>query len=228
MHLTLTWLAALATIAILLGYELSFAWAERRAPERVARSAHATMRVEWFLSVSAAQGSEVLGVQTLRNALMSATMVASTAALGLIGTVTISASSLHETFEAGTEILRALTPRLALELVLLGLLFASLVASVMAVRFYTHASFIVGMPVGSSERRRWSAVGAKYLRRAGILYSWALRHLVIIAPILASMLHPAAGPAAALVIVAVLRHFDRVGAHTDPPSPAGEIVPSKD
>ena len=228
MNLMLTWLAAIATVAILVLYEISFAWAERRSPDRVARTAHAALRAEWFLALSAQNGSEVLGVQTLRNSLMSATMVASTAALGLIGTVTISASTLHGSFESGSTTVRELTPRLGLELVLLALLFASLVSSVMAVRFYTHAGFIVGMPVGSSERLRWQAVGIKYVRRAGILYSWALRHLVTIAPVLASMLHPIAGPVAALVIVAVLRHFDRVGAHAAPSGPAGEIVPSKE
>ncbi len=228
MNVNITWLAAFATVAILLLYEVSFGWAERRSPQRLARTAHATMREEWFLAVSSQKGSEILVVQTLRNSLMSATMIASTAALGLIGTVTISASALHDTFESASPGLRAFTPRLALELVLLALLFASLVSSVMAVRFYNHAGFIGGMPVGSTERKRWTAVGIKYVRRAGVLYSWALRHLVSVAPILASILHPAAGPIAALIIVAVLLHFDRVGAHEDPPGPAGEIVPSKD
>jgi hypothetical protein len=228
MNITLTWLAALATVAILLLYEVSFAWAERRSPQRLARSAHATMREEWFRALSSQAGSEILVVQTLRNSLMSATMIASTAALGLIGTVTISASALHDTFESGAPALLAFTPRLALELVLLTLLFASLVSSVMAVRFYNHAGFIGGMPVGSAERKRWTAVGVKYMRRAGILYSWSLRHLVIVAPILASILHPAAGPFAAVAIVVVLHHFDRVGVHEDPPGAGGEIVPSKD
>lgn len=228
MNVDFTWLASLATIAILVGYELSFAWAEHRAPERIGRSAHARMRADWFLGLSTRAGSELLAVQTLRNSLMSATMIASTSALGLIGTVTISASTLRDTVDSGAGAWRTLTPALALELVLLTVLFASLVSSVMAVRFFTHVSFIAGMPVGSAERLRWSAVGTKYVRRAGILYSWALRHLIIIAPILVSILHPPSGPVAALIIVAVLLHFDRVAAHKAPPGPAGAIVPSKD
>lgn len=228
MNPALTWLAVSATIAILVIYELYFAWFERRKPERLARSAHATMRAEWFTALSGQKGSELLFVQTLRNSLMSATMTASTAALGLIGSVTISASALHDTFESGSSVLRAFTPRLALELVLLALLFASLVSSVMAVRFYNHAGFIGGMPVGSAQRTRWSAVGVKYVRRAGILYSWGLRHLVIVAPILASILHPAVGPVAALAVVTLLLHFDRVGVHEDSLGPGGEIIPSQE
>ncbi len=226
MDSTLTWVALLATIVVLAVYEFYFAWFQRRRPQRLGRSAHATMREDWFNSLAAQKGSEILFVQTLRNSLMSATMIASTAALGLIGTVTISASALHDTFDSGSPILRAITPRLVLELVLLVLLFASLVSSVMAVRFYNHVGFIGGMPVGSAERRRWTAVGVKYVRRAGILYSWGLRHLVIIAPILASLMHPLVGPVAAIGVVALLLHFDRVGAHENPLGPGGEIVPS--
>lgn len=226
MSITSTWIAVFATVAVLAAYEVSLAVIERRTPDRMARTAHAAMRADWFLALSGQKGSEVLVVQTLRNAVMAATMTASTAAVGLIGTVTISASTLHDRFasQSGPP---EFTPRLALELVLLMQLFASLISAMMAVRFYNHAGFIGGMPVGSPERRRWTSVGVKYIRRAGSLYSWGLRHLVTVAPVLASLLHPTAGPFAALGIVAVLLHFDRMAAHAEPQEPAGAIVPSE-
>ncbi|WP_232076612.1 DUF599 domain-containing protein [Variovorax sp. PBL-H6] len=205
-----TWLAALATVAILLSYELALARGHRRRPEHLARTAHAQLREEWFAAVSAQKGSEILAVQTLRNSLMSATMTASTAALALMGTATLTAPSLHSAF-GDTPGLPFFTVRLALEFVLMSLLFASLLSSVMAVRYYNHAGFISAMPVGSEARIRWSAAGKAYVRRAGILYSWGLRHLVLVAPILACIVHPAAGPAAAVGVVAVLVSFDRFG-----------------
>jgi hypothetical protein len=206
----LTWLATFATVAILVCYEVALAVAQRRAPGRMARTAHASLRQEWFEAVSAHKGSEILAVQTLRNSLMSATMTASTAALGLMATATLAAPSLRSSFGevAGVP---SFTPRLALELVLLALLFASLVSSAMAVRYYNHAGFIGSMPIGSEARRRWEGAGAAYVRRAGVLYSWGLRHLILVAPLLASILHPAAGPVAALVVVAVLFGFDQMG-----------------
>lgn len=206
----LTWLATFATVAILVCYEVALAVAQRRAPSRLARTAHASLRQEWFEAVSAQQGSEILAVQTLRNSLMSATMTASTAALGLMATATLAAPSLRSSFGEATGV-PVLTPRLALELVLLALLFASLVSSSMAVRYYNHAGFIGSMPVGSEARRRWESAGSAYVRRAGVLYGWGLRHLILVAPLLASLLHPAAGPVAALVVVAVLFGFDRFG-----------------
>ena len=210
MTLTMSWLAAVLTVAVLLAYEVSLAVAQHRRPERMARTVHANLREDWFEAVSAQKGSEVLAVQTLRNAIMSASMTASAAALGLMGTVTLAVPSLHA--ELGTGEASALphfTPRLAMELVLLALLFASLVSSVMAVRYYNHACFVGGMPVESDARKRWTAAGTAYVRKAGVLYSWGLRQLVLLAPVVAFILHPIAGPIAALIVCAVLFSLDR-------------------
>ena len=210
MTLDATWLAVLVTVAILLLYELALLVMRWRNPGVLARSAHATLREDWFAAVSSQAGSEILAVQTLRNSLMSATMTASTAVLGLVGTVTLATPSLHASFGTTTGGAPAFTARLTLELVLMALLFASLVCSAMAVRYFNHAGFICSMPVGSAPRQRWSCVGESHLRRAGILYSWGLRHLMLVAPILAAILHPLAGPVVAVVLVGVLFWLDRV------------------
>ena len=212
MNGNLVWLATLATVVLLFGYEAVVAVAQRRRPDRMARSAHAALREDWFSAVSQHKGSEILAVQTLRNSLMSATMTASTAMLGLIGTVTLAAPSLHASF-GGSAMLPSVTPQLVLELLLLALLFASFVCSAMAVRYYNHVGFISGMPVESEARTRWNQAGSAYVRRAGVLYSWGLRHLILVAPILACLLHPMAGPITAVLVVVVLVGFDRVSTH---------------
>jgi hypothetical protein len=206
------WWPVFATVAVLLSYEAWLVVAQRQRPGRWARSAHASLREAWFDAVSAQPGSEILAVQTLRNSLMSATMTASTAALGLMGTVTLAVPSLHEAFAGTGSGVAQFTPRLALELVLLALLFASLVSSVMAVRYYNHAGFIAGMPVGSEARQRWHATGRSHVRRAGVLYSWSLRQLLLVVPAVAFILHPGAGPLAAVAVVSVLLSFDRIRA----------------
>ena len=210
---TATWLAAFATVVTLVLYEAAVVLTQRHKPERLARSAHASLREEWFAAVSSHPGSEILAVQTLRNSLMSATMTASTAVLGLMGlmgSVTLAAPSLRSSLaDTGADRL-VFTPRVAIELMLMTLLFASLVCSAMAVRYYNHASIICAMPVGSAPRQRWSASGSAYVRRAGLLYSWGLRHLVLVAPIVVFIVHPFAGPVAAIMVVLVLRSFDRV------------------
>ena len=209
MNPSITWWAALVTAAIPLLYELVLWWAQRQRPTHVARTAHANLREEWFSAVGVVPGSEILAVQTLRNSLMSATMIASTAAIGLMGAASLVAPSLHPPLEAGSLLLHV-TPRLAMELLLMATLFASLVYSVMAVRYYNHAGFIVAMPVGSPQRLQWSPACVAYLRRAGLLYGWGLRHLILVAPMLGFIVHPLAGPVAAMLVVLALWSFDRL------------------
>lgn len=201
------WAAALATLGLVASYEAWLVLA-RRAP---ARSAHAGLRDDWFNAVSQQPGSEILAVQTLRNSLMSASMIASTAVLALMGAITLSAPSLKGLGE-GAAALPHFTPRLLMELLLLALLFASLVTAVMAVRYYNHAGFIGGMPVGSPARTQWTPIGVRYVRRAGLLYSWSLRHLMLVLPVVAYVLHPLAGPLTAVLLVVVLYRFDRAHA----------------
>lgn len=203
------WLPAAATLAAVALYELWHAFAQRRRPRALARSAHAGLREEWFAAVSAQPGSEILAVQTLRNSVMSATMTASTAVLGLMGSIGLAAPTLHAGLEPAAAGAIAATPRLLVELMLLALLFAALASSVLAVRFYTHASFIASMPVGSPARARWAGAGQAYVRKAGLLYSWSLRNLLLVAPLVAFLLHAYAGPVAAVVVIAVLYAFDR-------------------
>ena len=207
---TLTaWLAASITVGVLVAYELSLLWLQRRSPAMLARSAHANLREEWFAALSKQKGSEILAVQTLRNSLMSATMTASTAALGLIGAATLLAPSLNSSFGTADNMARHFNARVVMELVLMGVLFASLVCSAMAVRYYNHAGFILSMPIESDERHRWGSTAIAYLRRAGLLYSWGLRHLLMVAPLLVFIVYPLAGPVASVLVVAALFAFDR-------------------
>lgn len=203
------WLAVLTTVVMLLIYEIAQFFIGRRNPAATSRTAHALLREQWFESVSRQPGSEILAVQSLRNSLMSATMLASTAVLGLMGTVTLAAPSLNASFGHAAIGIPQLTPRTTLELMLMALLFASLVASAMAIRYYNHVSFISSIPVNSSERQRWMPTGITYVRRAGVIYSLALRHLILVAPVLASLLHPFAGPPVSAAVVALLYTFDR-------------------
>jgi uncharacterized membrane protein len=205
----LAWLAVLGTVAPLAAFELVMLWWRRAKPGRFARPVHAELREQWFAAVSAHEGSEILAVQTLRNSLMSATMLASTSALGLMGAVTLAAPAL----QAGA--LETVSPRLALELALLALLFGSLVSAVMAVRLFNHAGFVAGFPVKAPARQRWEPAGRAYVRRAGVLYSMGLRHLVLVVPVVAALVAPLAGPVAALAVIGVLVSIDRFAAPTD-------------
>lgn len=209
------WLAPGLTLGLLVLYVLYMTLSPRHGRQQMVWRAHAQLRDDWFDAVSAQSGTEILAVQTLRNALMSATMTASTAALGLVGAVTLSAPSLQQVLSPtwlGAEQTEPIAPRLVLELTLMLLLMCTLLASAVAIRFYNHSSIIVAIPVGTPARARWTASGKTHLRRAAMLYSWGQRYLVLASPVLAALVQPLAGPVAAIIVVGMLLNFDGVHA----------------
>ncbi|MEO7403691.1 MAG: DUF599 family protein [Burkholderiales bacterium] len=204
------WTAALATAVLILLYESTLLVGIFAKRGRNATRLHATLREDWFNALAREKGTEILAVQAIRNALMSTTVIASTSALALMATATLTLPSLHGSFSGAAAEAAQSNPSLLLGLMLLLLLFTSLVLTTMAVRYFNHVSFIVAMPVGSAARRRWHASGTSYLRRAGILYAWGLRQLILVAPVLAGLLHPIAGPIAGLLILSIMIALDRV------------------
>ncbi len=74
---------------------------------------------------------------------------------------------------------------------------------------YIHAGFICGILIESEARQLWMPAGTVYVRCAGLLYSWGLRHLILVVPNFASLPHPFAGLVAAVLVAAVLSGFDR-------------------
>ena len=196
-------LIPIANIAVIAVYLMHSAW----QPGMRARHIHADLREEWFDAVSSYAGTEVLAVQTLRNSVMTATMIASTSALGLMGAISLAAPSLHGMLDTNAS-LQLQTPRNFLEFALTALLFTAIVVNAMAVRNYTHAGFVVGMPVDSPSRARWAATGKAHLRSAGVMYGWGLRCLMLVAPVLVAIVQGGAGLIATLLVVGVLMRFE--------------------
>lgn len=77
-------IAAWSSLLLILVYEVHAHAVSRRDPTRQMRFINTYMRRIWVQAMSAQAGFEIVAVQALRNALMSATVVASTAALALM------------------------------------------------------------------------------------------------------------------------------------------------
>lgn len=201
------WSLFAVSVLIYVAYEGYVLWRGRTHPDRMARYAHARMRVAWVASLHDEPGFEIVAVQALRNALMSATIAASTAALALMGTITLAGA----TFASGMAHFRSegLEIRPVLEGLLMCALFASYVCSSNAMRYFNHATFVMAMPVGSQHRSTWMPVATDYVERAGILYSWGLRCFLLVAPIVAGMVNPVFMPCMSAGLVVVLWYFDR-------------------
>mgnify|MGYP006335600309 FL=1 len=193
----------LTSALLIVGYELQLWRAGRKNPAATARSAHRMLRGEWVQALAKQPGSELLAVQALRNSLMSATINASTAALALMGSITLIASKTSATaFQ--------LSPKLVLQLALATTMFAAYVCSAFAMRYYHHAGFAMSLPIGAPAREIRAPLAASYVQQAGTLYSWSLRCFLFVAPIVSGLLHPWLSPAVALGLLFVLAMFDRV------------------
>lgn len=198
------WIAFALSSAIFFVYEVWVIWVGWRHPDRIARSAHASMRGNWVDAMSRQPGFEIVAVQALRNSLMSATIAASTAALALMGSVSLASNTIESASFDGTPPLR-----IVLEVLLMITLFASYVCSAMAMRYYSHAGFVMSMPVASPERAALIVMAKDYVKRAGLLYSWALRFFLIISPLVVGIVRPIGMPFMALALVVALWFFDR-------------------
>ena len=176
-------------------------------PDRMARYAHARMRVAWVASLHNKPGFEIVAVQALRNSLMSATIVASTAALALMGSVTLAGHALTSDFANFRE--EGLTLRTVLEGLLMFALFASYVCSSNAMRYFNHACFVMAMPVASEQRAVWTPLASDYVERAGILYSWGLRTFLMVAPLVAGIVNAYTMPVMTILLICVQSWFDR-------------------
>lgn len=206
------WMALALSLIIVGAYE---AWHHRQSsqnPHSMSRSAHAQLRRQWVAALSQQPGTEILAVQALRNSLMSSTITASTAAIMLMGGMTLAASNMGMVRALFTQALPAdATLKMVLTLLVLATLFATYVCSAMSMRFFNHAGFVMSLPVGSPERAHYQPMCLDYIGRGGVLYGWGLRCFLYIAPLVAGLMLPPAMPAAAIVLVGILRAFDQPG-----------------
>jgi uncharacterized membrane protein len=97
------------------------------------------LRRQWVARVMAGPGMEILAVQTLRNSIMAATVMASTSALGLMGLLSLGHLRGVTFAEAGTR------PAQLLLLLPLVLLAACVVEFSQAVRLYHRCSYLVAL-----------------------------------------------------------------------------------
>jgi hypothetical protein len=209
-NMSWNWWALALSAAVVLAYELRVLLIGRREPQRVARDAHARLRADWVRELAERPGFEIVAVQTLRNSLMSATITASTAALCLMGAVSLTGGGLA----AGLATLEArdLTPPHVLELLLILALFSSFVCASLSMRYYNHVGFAMSMPAGSAPRAQATALAVNYIERAGYLHGWSLRCFLTVAPLVAGIVNPLVMPLASAGLIWVLWQFDRPGA----------------
>lgn len=201
---------------ILLGYHF-FVWRPaRRDPERSAPALHDRVRLAWVRNVMQATSKDILAVQTLRNSVMAASFMASTVALAITGTLTLSseADKLAVTFHRmhGLATASALLPLKVF--LLMGVLFASFLYFSLAIRLFNHTGYLVTLPMheetaGPAQANVSPEMVGGYLNRAGRYYGSGLRCFYLSLPLVAWLFDVYFMLVATLALLILRRELDR-------------------
>jgi len=203
--------ALAAAIALVLAYYAYLRWQVRkRNPHYTVHAVNTLARVRWVETVMASGKMDVLAVQTLRNSVMAASFMASTAILLIIGVLTLSGAEksgeLWHALNIGTTDLRLTT--LKLLLLLVDFFFAFFCFS-MAVRFFNHVGYMINVPVTHGLEALAPAQVASYLNRAGTYYTYGTRAFFCCVPLVFWFFGPHFMLLAAVALLAALYRLDR-------------------
>ncbi len=204
--------AMAASIAIVAGYYTLLGLRVRRDPSYTIHSANETARRLWVLNVMKNPGKDIMAVQTLRNFIMAAIFLASTASLLTIGTLTLSgqAESLARTWHA-LNLYGSNSPGMWTVKVLFLLVdfIVAFFAFTMTVRLTNHVLFMINVPDARGHGDLSPASVAERLNRAGTYFSIGMRAYFFAVPLLFWLFGPPLLVAATVGVVLSLFFLDR-------------------
>jgi len=196
---------------LVIAYQIYLARRERRHPGRATHGLNALARTRWVESVMRDSRKDVLAVQTLRNSVMAASIMASTAILLVIGTLNLGADSgrLEQLLRVFSSHVQGSSGDHALILLLLlGDFFIAFFLFSMAIRFYNHVGYMINLPDTHAAVFSPHRVAA-YLNRAGRFYSLGTRAFHMCVPLVFGLFGPVYLVVAAVGLIIALRLMDR-------------------
>lgn len=204
----------LSGILLLVLYQVYLARVCRGQPDRTYRGLSNRLRRAWVATMRA-KGADVLPIQTMRNWVMSATLLASTSILIGLGAAHVAFAT--ENPSALANALSILPPasdtlvRIKL-LVLSGIFFSAFHDFALALRHYNHVGFLINLPDADIPGDPVYSVSA-VLNRAGAHYNFGTRKFLLAAPMALWLIGPIWFLAGSVLTLWVLYRFDfrRVG-----------------
>jgi uncharacterized membrane protein len=202
----------IASVLMLAAYHLFVYIRSRGDPYYTVQAVNAAARKAWVHSVMSSTNKDVLAVQTLRNAIMGPTFLASTAILLVIGLLNVSGQSdkLSETWHA-LNIAGATDAQLWLIKLLLLILdfFVAFFAFTLSIRFFIHVGFMINVPESHRHRAISPEHVAQHLNKAGAYHRIGIRAYYYSVPLLFWLFGPHLMVIATIGLIAVLRLVDR-------------------
>lgn len=173
------------------------------------------LRHSWVAALVHIEGADILAVQTLRNALMVASILASTTVLILIGLLTMSAHQDQIMATLATVLpINSVPPSvLAAKLFILILLeMIVFFCFLTAIRYYGHSSFMASIPPEKRRIQGQRDVLIISLSRAGDWYSLGQRLFLFSVPLFSWLFGPEVLVTTTVLMISVMYLTDRIGA----------------
>jgi uncharacterized membrane protein len=181
-------IAFLASCLLLLVYYRYQSWRTRRAPDANISAHNARIREQWVSMVMGNGKMDILAIQTIRNSVIAANFMASTAVLLIIGTLNISEKigqwtlNLHP-FISTDNTFFGVVWQVKLGLMLLVFAIAFHFFS-MAIRYFNHVGYMISLPCDPAKDNGLYAETCTYLNRAGRYYMFGTRTFFFSIPII--------------------------------------------
>ncbi|MDD5578319.1 MAG: DUF599 domain-containing protein [Methylobacter sp.] len=197
---------------LILSYYLYLGRRTRRMPGSSVHALNARIRERWVDRIMSNADMEILAVQTLRNSVMAANFMASTAVLLIIGTLNLSEKIGQWTMDWHPYAL-AYTVSSELWKIKMGILLLDFSIAFycfsMAIRFFNHVGYMINAPGDAAIGKEHYKQTCAYLNRAGSCYMVGTRTFFLSLPIILWFLGPYFLMLATLILIAGLAILDK-------------------
>ena len=198
---------------LILSYYLYLHRQSQLMPDASVPMLNAKIRKQWIDMIRNNDKMDILAIQTLRNSLMAANFMASTAILLIISSLNLSDkisewALLWNPSPLSTEQASILW-RIKLGLLLFDFSVAFFCFA-MAVRFFNHVGYMINLPRNLTEHTLLSKQTFAYLDRAGVYYTRGTRTFFLSLPILLWFFGPIPLMLSTLILVRQLAILDRI------------------
>jgi uncharacterized membrane protein len=184
----------------------------RNNPTYTIHGVNALARSLWVEHIMRNASKDVMAVQTLRNWIMGASLMASTAALLIIGTLTLSgqAENISHSWHV-LSIKQSIANELWILKVMLLLLdfIVAFFAFTMSVRLANHVVFMVNVPDQGAHHNLSPKAVARRMQRAGNMFAIGMRAFFFAVPLVFWLFGPYLLLASSVGLVITLYHLDR-------------------
>ena len=196
-----------------MAYYLYLGRQSRRAPESRVHALNAKIRARWVHRVMSSGKMDILAIQTLRNSLMAANFMATTAVLLMIGILNLSdkmgewAQEFQLSFLANsvtTEIWHIKIALLALNYAVAFYYFS------ISIRFFNHVGYMINLGCDIQIEETFFKQTCAYLNRAGSSYMYGTRAFFFSLPVIMWFFSPIFLIPATVALIAGLAVLDKV------------------